>query len=73
MEWEDGFLDDQLEPNPEIPPTTMRLTLAERAGGGTLMRIVVGFLSGEAMQQYLDMDIEEQMAVTIAQADALLG
>jgi uncharacterized protein YndB with AHSA1/START domain len=73
MEWEDGFLDDQGEPNPAIPPTTMRLTLAERAGGGTLMTIVAGFLSAEAMQEYLDMDIEEQMRVTFGQADALLA
>ena len=72
MEWEDGFLGDDGEPNPAFPPTTMRLTLAERAGGGTLMTIVAGFLSAEAMQEYLDMDIEEQMRVTFAQADALL-
>jgi uncharacterized protein YndB with AHSA1/START domain len=72
LEWEDGFLDDQGEPDPAIPPTTMRLTLAERAGGGTLMTIVVSFLSAEAMQEYLDMDIEEQMRVTFGQADALL-
>ena len=38
-----------------------------------LMTIVVGFLSGEAMQAYLDMDIEEQMRVTFGQADALLA
>jgi hypothetical protein len=31
MEWEDGFLDDQLEPNPDIPPTTMHLTTARAA------------------------------------------
>lgn len=73
MEWEDGFLDDQLEPSTEIPPTTMRLTLADRPGGGTIMTIVVGFLSAEAMQQYLDMDIEDQMKVTFAQAEALLS
>ena len=73
MEWEDGFLDDEGEPNPAIPPTTMRLTLTERAGGGTLMTIVVGFLSDEAMQAYLEMDIEEQMRVTFGQADALLA
>jgi uncharacterized protein YndB with AHSA1/START domain len=73
MEWEDGFLDDQGEPNPAIPPTTMRLTLAERLGGGTLMTIVVGFLSAADMQAYLDMDIEEQMRVTFGQADVLLS
>jgi uncharacterized protein YndB with AHSA1/START domain len=72
MEWEDGFLDDRLEPDPASPPTTMHLTLAERDGGGTLMTIVVGFRSAESMQEYLDMDIEEQMRVTFGQADALL-
>jgi uncharacterized protein YndB with AHSA1/START domain len=72
MEWEDGFLDDQLEPNPAVPPTTMHLTLADRDGGGTLMTIVVGFLSVESMQEYLDMDIAEQMRVTFGQADTLL-
>ena len=72
MEWEDGFLDDQLEPNRAIPPTTMHLTLADRDGGGTLMTIVVGFQSEESMQDHLDMDIEEQMRVTFDQADALL-
>jgi hypothetical protein len=36
------------------------------------MTIVVGFLSVEAMQEYLDMDIAEQMRVTFGQADALL-
>jgi uncharacterized protein YndB with AHSA1/START domain len=72
MEWEDGFLDDKLEPNPDMPLSTMRLALADRARGGTLMTIVAGFQSVEAMQEYLDMPIEEQMRVTIAQADALL-
>jgi uncharacterized protein YndB with AHSA1/START domain len=73
MEWEDGFLDDNLEPNPDMPPSTMRLTLSERPEGGTLMTIVAGFLSAAAMQDYLDMPIEPHMRVTIGQADALLG
>ena len=51
----------------------MQLTLADRAGGGTLMTIVVGFLSAESMQEYLDMDIGEQMRITFGQADALLA
>jgi hypothetical protein len=36
------------------------------------MTIVVGFLTVESMQEYLDMDIEEQMRLTFGQADALL-
>ena len=73
MEWEDGFLDEKLEPNPDMPLSTMRLTLADRAGGGTRMTMAAGFLSVEDMQEYLDMPIEEQMRVTIGQAEALLG
>lgn len=73
MSWEDGFLDDDLEPSPAITPTSMRLTLAERAGGGTEMTLVVGFLSAESMQEYLDMDLEDQMVLTVGQVDALLA
>lgn len=73
MAWEDGFLDDQGEPSSDIPPTSMSLTLAERAGGGTVMTIVVGFPSDESMRWYLDMDIAAQMTVTIGQCDALLA
>jgi uncharacterized protein YndB with AHSA1/START domain len=74
MAWEDGFLDDQGEPNPDLaPPTMMQLTMAERAGGGTVMTIVVNFLSAESMQWYLDMDIAEQMAQTVGQIDTLLS
>ena len=72
LEWEDGFLDDQGEPNLDLPPTAMQLTLAERAGGGTVMTIVVSFDSPESMQWYLDMDIAEEMTRSIAQGDALL-
>lgn len=73
MEWEDGFLDEEGEPNPDFTPTAMRLTLAERAGGGTVMTVVVGFDSPESMQWYLDMDIAEQMEQTFGQIDALLA
>jgi uncharacterized protein YndB with AHSA1/START domain len=73
MVWEDGFLDDELQPDPAVPPTTMRLTLADRHGGGTLMTIVVAFPSLEAMQENLEMDLAEQMRVTFGQADALVA
>jgi uncharacterized protein YndB with AHSA1/START domain len=73
MAWEDGFLDDNLEPNPDAPLSTMHLTLVERAGGGTIMTIVAGFASAEAMQEYLDMPIEEHMRITVGQAEALIG
>jgi uncharacterized protein YndB with AHSA1/START domain len=73
MEWEDGFADDQGEPIPDPPPATMKLTLAERASGGTVMTIVVSFLSTESMQWYLDMDLVEDMSQTILRGEALLA
>ena len=73
MAWEDGFLDDQGEPNTAMPPTLAQLTLAERPGGGTTMTIVTTFPSDESMQEYMEMPMEEQMRVTIAQAEALLA
>jgi hypothetical protein len=73
MAWEDGFLDDRGEPNPDFTPTSMQLALSERAGGGTVMTVVVGFVDAESMQWYLlDMDIAEQMRQTFGQIDALL-
>jgi len=73
MEWEDGFTDEQGEPNPDPPPTMMKLTLAERASGGTVMTIVVSFLTAESMQWYLDMDLAEDMSQTIRRGEALLA
>lgn len=73
LEWEDGFLDGNGEPNADLPPAMMKLTLADRAVGGTVMTIVASFLSAEAMQWYLDMDLEENFSDQIARADALLA
>lgn len=73
MEWEDGLLDDRGEPSSDFPPTSTRLQLAERDGGGTVMTIVVGFSSAAVMQFYLDMDIEAEMSRYVGRADALLG
>jgi hypothetical protein len=57
---------------------TMTLTAeldapVERANGGTVMTIVVSFVSAESMQWYLDMDIAEQTSQTFGQIDALLA
>src|SRR4029453_6363017 len=45
MEWEDGFLDDQLEPNPAIPPTTLTPNPPPPDRGGTPPKNRVGLLS----------------------------
>ncbi|HVE26743.1 MAG TPA: SRPBCC domain-containing protein [Sporichthya sp.] len=73
LEWEDGMLDDRGEPSTDFPPTSTRMRLTERDGGGTVMTIVVGFPSAEAMQFYLDMALEAEMSQYVERADALLA
>ena len=73
MVWEDGFLDDSGEPDPTMPLTTMRLTLDERAGDGTVMTLVISFPSPESMEMHEAMDLEAQMAQVLGQAEALLS
>lgn len=73
LEIEDGFSDDSGEPDPNMPVMIMRLTLAERAGGGTTMTIATSFPSTEAMEKLLEMGMEEGIVAAIGQIDALLG
>ena len=70
---EDGFADDAGNPNTELPTTRMELSLAERAGGGTTMTVVSVFPSTEAMQQMIDMGMEEGMREAMGQIDAVLA
>ena len=73
MAWEDGFLNDRGEPDPNAPINTMLLTLSERVGGGTVMTLVTAFASLESMEMHVAMPLEEQMRVVIGQAEALLS
>jgi uncharacterized protein YndB with AHSA1/START domain len=73
LAWEDGFLDDRGEPHPNMPLTTMRLTLDDRAGDGTVMTLVITFPSTESMEMHEAMDLEAQMALVLGQAEALLS
>jgi uncharacterized protein YndB with AHSA1/START domain len=73
LEVEDGFADDAGNPNPEMPTMTMRVALADRAGGGTRVEIVTNFPSVEAMEQLIAMGMEEGMAAAIAQMDGVLA
>jgi uncharacterized protein YndB with AHSA1/START domain len=73
MAWEDGFLNDQGEPDPTMPLNTMLMRLTERAGGGTVMTLVTTFASVESMEMHVAMPLEEQMVQVIDQAEALLS
>ncbi len=73
LEFEDGFSDDAGEPNPDLPTTTIRVALDERAGGGTRMQMVTTFPSTEAMQQMIEMGMEEGITGAMAQIDGILS
>jgi uncharacterized protein YndB with AHSA1/START domain len=70
---EDGFADDTGQPNPNMPTTRMELELAARAGGGTTMTVVSTFASSDAMNQMLQMGMEDGMREAMSQIDAILA
>lgn len=71
LEFEDGFADDDWEPNPDLPTMGVRVTLSE-AAGTTTMAIESRFPSLEAMEQILAMGAEEGMTQALGQIDDLL-
>ena len=72
IELEDGFANEDGEPNPDMPTMRMQVDLSERSGGGTQMAIVTTFPSEEAMEQLLTMGMDEGMRAALGQIDDLL-
>lgn len=73
LEFEDGFADDQGDPNSDLPTTITRVTVQTRADGGTRMTVESSFPSLEAMEQMAEMGMEEGMRLAMGQMDALLA
>jgi uncharacterized protein YndB with AHSA1/START domain len=73
LELRDGFADDSGMPNDDMPVTSMRVTLAEREGGGTRMTIESHFASLEGMEQLISMGMEEGIVAAIGQIDGILA
>jgi uncharacterized protein YndB with AHSA1/START domain len=73
LEFEDGFADDAGEPNPNMPTTTIRVSLTELEDGGTAMAIETTFPTLEAMEKMVAMGMEEGMTLAIGQIDDLLS
>ena len=73
LEFEDGFAAEDGTPNDELPIMTMRLGLAERAGGGATMTIVTHFASVEDMERILTMGMEEGMTAAVNQMEGILA
>jgi uncharacterized protein YndB with AHSA1/START domain len=72
LEFENGFADDQGNPDPGMPTMTMRVTLTERSSGGTVMTVETAFTSLETMDQLVTMGMEEGLKGAMSQIDALL-
>jgi uncharacterized protein YndB with AHSA1/START domain len=73
LEVKDFFADDSGEPNPNMPTTMMVVTLAARADGGTVMATESRFPSLEAMEQLVQMGMEEGMTAAVGQIEGVLA
>jgi uncharacterized protein YndB with AHSA1/START domain len=73
LEFRDGFADDSGAPNPNMPVMTMVVTLAEGEGGGTRMVVQTTFPSVEAMNQLINMGMEQGISEAMGQIDAILA
>jgi len=71
--FEDGFADDAGAPNDELPVTVSEVTIETADLSGTTMRILTRFPSAEAMQQLIDMGMEEGIREAAGQIDGLLA
>lgn len=70
--FDDGFATADLQPNPDLPVSSNTYTF-EPTEGGTRAVFVSTFESAEALQQVLDMGVEEGSKAAINQIDAFLA
>lgn len=68
----DSFADDTGAKNESMPTTPMTVTLTERAGGTTMV-MHSQFASADAMQQLVEMGMEEGLKGALSQIDAILA
>ena len=72
LEFEDGFADDAGNPNPEMPTSIIRVTIAELSERTTRMAVETTFSSIAAMEQLLAMGMDEGMAAAMGQIPDIL-
>ena len=68
-----GFADADGSPNPDLPVTTMRVSIEDLGEGRTGMSIESVFPDAEAMERVLAMGAEEGMTLAMGQIDAILA
>src|SRR5690625_5240292 len=72
LEVEDGFGDDDGNPNHDMPVSRMRVELTEH-GAGTRVRSVSTYASREDLQKLLEMGTEEGLREAAGQMDGILA
>lgn len=72
FEFVDGFADDNLNPNPDLPVSLNVYTFTDH-NGGTRATYVGTFESAEGFQQVLDMGVVEGSSLAIGQIDSLVA
>jgi uncharacterized protein YndB with AHSA1/START domain len=72
LEFDDGFADENGEPDPTMAPAHAAVTL-EATGTGTRMVTVSTFTSAEHLEQMVAMGMEEGLRLAMGQIDALLA
>lgn len=70
---DDGFADDQGNPSADMPVMKMRVDLAARDGGGTVMTMVTAFPDEAAMQLVIEMGMEEGISMAMGQMEPILA
>jgi uncharacterized protein YndB with AHSA1/START domain len=73
LDIQDGFADTDGNPDDTMPTTRFRVTFAELANGPTRMVIETQFPSREAMDQMVEMGMEEGITAAMGQIDAILA
>jgi uncharacterized protein YndB with AHSA1/START domain len=73
LDLEDGFADADGKPNESMPTTQSTVIFTEQPGGITRMVIESRFPSPEAMQQMIEMGMEEGLAAAMGQIGAILA
>ena len=72
LAFEDGFADGDGTPNDAMPTNRSAVTISAADGGTTRMVVTSVFPSDEAMEQLIQMGMEEGLRLAVGQTDELL-
>lgn len=73
IELEDGFADEEGNPDHDLPTTRTSVTIEPGEDGTTRMIIQARFPSATAMEQMIEMGMDQGMQEALGQIDALLS